>query len=241
MNFRFRLFSYHLLISIIISSLSILVVFGFWYKAPFAKAFGVSHIFILLVMIDVIIGPLMTLFIANNQKPKKELKQDIIIIGLIQISALLYGLYTIAIGRPAFLVFDTNRFQLVAVNELSPEHNSSDFPVSLLNAQLVAIKPSANDEERSKRLFDELNLGLAPATLRTLYMKYDETMAKKAFNQKMTFNELKKFNSEEALQILQKYPEAVGYLPMLAPEQEMTVLIDKDGNIIKIVDLKPLK
>lgn len=241
MKFRLRAFSYHLIISLLIASLSMLLVFGIWYESPLAKASGVGHIFAILVTIDVIIGPLMTLFIATEQKPKQLLKQDLIIIGFIQLSALFYGLYTIAIGRPAFIVFDTHRFQLVAVNELNDEPNMdySKFPISLLGAPIVAVKEPTNEEERSKRLFNELQSGISPATQRHLYEDYDNKQQKRALSWTRSTTELKKFNSSKDLEVLVQYPEGTRFLPMLSPEVDMTVLINSKGEIIKIVDLRP--
>ncbi len=37
------------------------LVFGVWYPAPLHQALGVTKIFLLLLLVDVVLGPLMTL------------------------------------------------------------------------------------------------------------------------------------------------------------------------------------
>lgn len=235
-SLRARAFSYHLLISIVIASLSMAVVFGIWYVSPLAKASGVGHIFILLIVIDVIVGPILTLLIANEKKPKKELKQDISIIGIIQICALFYGLYTISAGRPAFIAFEFDRFRLVAANEVQKEE--SVWQTKLFEIQQVSIREPKDDKEKNDWLFQELQAGIFPTSRPSLYQDLNKGK-NQILKTLITFDELKKFNSEEALQILNQYPEAKGYLPLLAPEQDVVVLIDGEGKIIKIVDLRP--
>lgn len=235
-SLRARAFSYHLLISIAIASISMAVVFCIWYVSPLAKASGVSHIFILLVAIDVIVGPILTLLIANDKKNKKDLKQDITIIGIIQICALFYGLYTISSGRPAFIAFELDRFKLVVANEVQIEESA--WQTKLFEIQKVAVRPPKDDKEKSDWLFKELQEGIAPTSRPSLYQDLNEAQTQ-ILKTLIAFDELKKFNSEEALQILNQYPEAKGYLPMLAPEQDMVVLIDGEGKMIKIVDLRP--
>ncbi len=38
---------------------------------------------------------------------------------------------------------------------------------------------------------------------------------------------------------LAKYPKATAFLPMKASAVDMTVLINKQGEVVKIVDLRP--
>jgi len=51
----------------------------------------------------VCLGPLLTLAVFDPKK--KELKRDLSIILLIQLSALFYGIYTVSVARPAYIVF----------------------------------------------------------------------------------------------------------------------------------------
>ncbi|GAF51931.1 hypothetical protein JCM18900_420 [Psychrobacter sp. JCM 18900] len=55
-------------ISILIALISLYIVFMVWHPVPLAKAVGVSHIFIMMLGIDVILGPLLTFIIAKKRQ-----------------------------------------------------------------------------------------------------------------------------------------------------------------------------
>ena len=116
MSMRIKAFLIHGLVSISVALLVIGLVFFIWYPSPLAKAVGVTHIFLMMLVIDVILGPLLTLLVYKQGK--KTLLFDLTVIVLLQISALGYGLWTISQGRPAWLVFNVDRFDNVRVNEI---------------------------------------------------------------------------------------------------------------------------
>ena len=60
MILRVRAFLIHLSASALLAVMALAVVFGLWYPAPLHAAVGVSAIVLLLVGVDVVIGPLLT-------------------------------------------------------------------------------------------------------------------------------------------------------------------------------------
>ena len=116
MKDKFFAFFWHGLISILIAGVALAVVYGVWNPAPLHIATGITKIFLLMVAIDIIIGPLLTFVVYK--KGKKTLKFDLVVIVLLQISALLYGMYSVYSSRPAWLVYNVDRFDLVRVNEI---------------------------------------------------------------------------------------------------------------------------
>lgn len=116
MSRRVKFFLTHLTISILISLFILAWVFWVWYPESLAKAVGVTHIFLMLLVVDMIIGPLLGLIVYKEGK--NTLKFDLSVIFLIQISALIYGVYAIAQGRPVWIVYNVDRFDLVRNNEV---------------------------------------------------------------------------------------------------------------------------
>ena len=116
---RFHAFGFHLLGSVILGLCAAALVFLVWYPNPLHKAAGVTHIFLLLLLVDVIVGPVVTLIVFNRAKP--ELRRDLVIVLLLQLSALAYGMYTVFVPRPAYLVFAADRFDVVYANDLESE------------------------------------------------------------------------------------------------------------------------
>lgn len=242
LKFRLKAFAYHLIISIIIAVLSLYIVFMVWHPSPLATAVGVTHIFIMMLAIDAILGPLLTLIVAK--KGKKSLGFDLGVIIVLQLSAFIYGIYNIAISRPVYIAFDTIRFEVVQANnvpktsleEASPPYDT----LSWGQPKFVAVQAVENDEQRSNRLFAELETGVAPSMQPNLYEPLDNQWSRitnkaKPLNQLYEINE--KINVDN---IISKYSLATAWLPLVAYQQGMVVLIDgKNNNIVDIVDLRP--
>lgn len=109
----------HLLISAAIATAVLALMLFVWYPPPLFEAAGGNDLALILIGVDVVIGPLLTLIIF---KPGKwGLKFDLAAIALFQLAALFYGAHIIYLARPAFVVFVKDRFEVVSAVELRPE------------------------------------------------------------------------------------------------------------------------
>lgn len=240
LKFRLRAFGFHLGISVVITLISLYIVFMVWHPAPLAKAVGVTHIFIMMLGIDAILGPLLTLIVAK--KGKKSLNFDLGVIVVLQLAAFTYGIYNIAISRPVYIAFDTSRFEVVQANNI-PKISLKEAmpPYNILGwgqPKFVAVKLAENNEQKNNRLFVELQTGVAPSMQPNLYEPLDNqwsVITTKAYS----LNELHQNNTKIAVdKIISKYSTDIMWLPLKAYEQDMVVLID-DKNIVDIIDLRP--
>lgn len=68
MSKRLKFFIGHLSISFLIALVVVGVVFFIWYPSPLAKAVGVTHIFLMLMIIDVIVGPILGWLVYKEGK-----------------------------------------------------------------------------------------------------------------------------------------------------------------------------
>ena len=242
MSKRFKFFSIHLALSLFLALIMVCVVFLVWYSSPLAQAVGVTHIFLMLLAIDVIIGPILGVLVYKEGK--KTLKFDLTVIILIQISALLYGVYSLAQGRPAWLVYNVDRFELVRNNEIIQNNinqaESQFQQPSWLKPKFVATEFANNAQQRSDDMFAEVLGGISIAQRPERYMELDK--AKKQIQQRAQELELlNEFNTKQQVEnILAKYPQATAFFPLKASAVDMTVLINKEtAEIVKIVDLRP--
>lgn len=90
---RLKFFLSHISISIFLALAAIVMVFFIWYPSPLVSAVGVTHIFLMLLVIDVILGLLLGLLVYKEGK--KTLKFDLSVIIFIRIAALCYGVFSI--------------------------------------------------------------------------------------------------------------------------------------------------
>lgn len=110
--------SLHGLVTLLIAIVSATVVFKVWYPDGLARMTGGVNLYFLVLGVEVCLGPLMSLVIYNPRKPRGELIRDYLVIGLIQLSALLYGLHSTFVTRPVYLVFVVDRIEVISAGEL---------------------------------------------------------------------------------------------------------------------------
>lgn len=243
-SFRLRYFLGHLLISSLIALASLYLVFFIWYPAPFDMALGVENIILIMLGIDVTLGPLLTLVLAKEGK--KGLKFDLVVIAILQLSALFYGLYSVEKGRPVWVAFDYSRFELVQKYMIDREKDKDvATPPAYQKEGLgsppwVSVRPPKDREEQDEWMFYELETGTSPAMRPALYAPLPDNMDR-VIQEKLPLSDLNDFNDKSMIDpILAKYPNADGFLPMRASEVDMTVLVDsKDKTFMKVVDLRP--
>ena len=121
LHFAVRYALRHLFFSLLVALASAAVVFGLWYPAPYRQMLDVGHIYLLVLAVDVVCGPLLTLVLASPKKSRRERWLDFSLIGLIQLAALAYGMHSVWAARPVALVFEVDRLVVVTANEINKD------------------------------------------------------------------------------------------------------------------------
>ncbi len=241
---RSKFFLSHLAISLLIALLVIGLVFFVWYPSPLATAVGVTQVFLMMLAIDVIVGPFLGLLVYKQGK--KSLKFDLSVIIGIQIAALCYGLFSIEQGRPVWIAYNVDSFELVRKNEIINDHIDQSLPqyqnVPWFKPQYVAVQFATDIKMRNDDLFTEVLGGISLAQKPERYV--DFVQARSQLQQRVrSLRVLNQYNDVQQVdRIVSKYPQATGFVPLKANAVDMTVLINKDkGEVVKIVDLRPWK
>jgi len=242
MSPRLRAALIHFVFSLLLGSAAAALAFLVWYPAPLAKAVGLEHVFLILVGVDVVLGPLLTFLVFKIGK--KSLRFDVTVIVLLQLVAFGFGFWKIAQARPAWLVFNMDRFDVAQAMDLDPRHRS-DTALEYRNAPWTGAQwvASRNPKDRNKlnELMFESVAGGPDLPQRTdLYVPMvEEAAGIRARAKKL--EELNKYNSPEAVKaVLQRWPQADAWLPIAARKEAMTVLLDKkSAQVIAVVDLRP--
>ncbi len=165
-------------------------------------------------------------------------------IAVLQLGALSYGLWTVAEGRPAWLVFAVDRFELVRVLDIDERKlDAADKAYSTsswFDPQWVAASNPTDSDERNdilmESVFDGANLAQRP----NLYQPLDSQET--AIQQRLfELSALPDNNSAQHIQtFLAKHPNADSWLPLRANNQDMVVLMHKaSAEVVAIVDLRP--
>jgi hypothetical protein len=118
MRFRLRAFGLHLLGSVCALFLVLGSLYLGWYRWPGWYLSSVLHVVGIVVMVDLVLGPTLTLIVANPGKPRRELVRDISMIVTVQLVALMYGTVTLWGGRPLYYTFSVNCLELVQASDI---------------------------------------------------------------------------------------------------------------------------
>ena len=110
----------HFAVSLMVAAIATFVVFGIWYPAPLDQLADGRTILWILVCVDLISGPVLTLIVAAPDKGRLALWGDLAVICLIQLAALSYGVLALYDARPVYLAYEGDRFRVVSVPDIDP-------------------------------------------------------------------------------------------------------------------------
>lgn len=245
-RFRLRAAAWHGLASLGLALLSALLVFIFWYPAPYRVVSGGADLFLLLITVDVLLGPLLTLAVFDMRKPVAELARDLSVIAVIQLAALGYGLYTVHLARPVALVLEVDRYRVVpAVAVVESELPLAPPPLRTLSwtgPRLLRI-----DMPHGKEKAEATMMGLAGVDLgmRPKYWRaWDDEARKQALKAGTPLADLLKKHpqdqavGEEAARAAGRPVGDLLVIPMLARRSDWSVLVDRStGDPVGFVPL----
>jgi hypothetical protein len=112
MKFRLKAFYLHLLASATALTLILGSLYLGWYRWPGWYLANVTQVVLVMICVDVVLGPTLTFIIASKNKPRRELTRDIGIIVVVQLCALIYGSVSLWNGRPLYYVFSEDALSL---------------------------------------------------------------------------------------------------------------------------------
>ena len=150
---KLRAAGIHLLISALVASVILLLMFYVWYPNGYFDFLGGGKIFYLITAVDVCLGPLLTFVVYKVGK--KTLKFDLSVIGALQLAALLYGVHVMFAARPVFNVFAIDLFKVTLASELTdtdllaakrPEWRSLSITGPIVVAALGPTDPKEREE-----------------------------------------------------------------------------------------------
>jgi len=123
---RLKAATLHLIASAIIVGIVLCMIFFIWYPQPFYTFHETSRVVNLIIIVDLVLGPLLTLVVFNIKKPRKELFRDISVIVLIQLVALSWGVHISYKMRPLFALYYDGAFYSITRVDIDMNKLSKD-------------------------------------------------------------------------------------------------------------------
>jgi len=245
---RWKAAGIHLSINAVVALLAAALIYGVWYPKPYSQAAGAGTLVLLLLGVDLVLGPLLTLVVFKAGK--KGLKFDLAAIAITQVCAFAYGLHVVAVARPAFIVGAIDRFVLVSANELDrADLDKASDPtfrsVSWTGPTLVGAQMPTDAKQRDDLMFS----GAAGKDIEKFpqyyvpYASVTQTLLEhaKTIEAFKTKHPASDFSIDQwLLERPTQNPGDVVTLPLRSSRASMTVLVDrKSGAVLDALAIDP--
>jgi len=238
----------HLGISALVAAAIFAVMLLVWYPSPWFRAAGGGTLLLLLVGVDVILGPLLTFIVFNPAK--KSLFYDLAVIVMLQIAALIYGVHVMALARPAFVVYLRGSFDVVTANDVVTEgmedSKLAEFQsLPLTGPRLAAARIPVDPGLQLKIGMESADGGPDFTAYPRYYIPY-ATAARDAAARGEPLAKLTQRSPEHAEAVARltgssgKSPDDLVYLPLRTRTGEMTIVLGKaEGEVIGVLAVSP--
>jgi hypothetical protein len=244
MKFRLKAFGLHLLGSATVLALVLGGLYLGWYRWPGWYLTNVVHVAAILGSVDLTLGPLVTLIIANPRKPRRELARDIAVIASVQIAALIYGAGALWHGRPLYYTFSADRLEMVQASDVEPSEiaaarkQNPDFAPHWYSVPRWIWAPLPQNEDERARIVSGALMGDGQDVIQMpRYFKPWEQGLPSLRKQLKTVDQLAIFSKQER-QTLKERMARLGF----ATDQPITLfLTGHDRPVLAIFDPQTLR
>ncbi len=155
----------------------LLVVYFIWYPYPYYRVHSAIDVVKIILGVDLVLGPLITLLIFDTNKPRTVLARDMSFIILFQISALLWGIHVTYKMHPLFLVFQDKTFYSVIKQDIEMDSLNEDVIVPGLFQRPKMIYMAPMETKDAIRVFLEMlnNNGRDTMFQESLYKPFSDS------------------------------------------------------------------
>jgi hypothetical protein len=236
---RWQAASIHLAASAVIAAGVVATMLLLWYPRPYFHAAGGLTLLLLLIGVDVVVGPLLTLIVFDPRK--KHLVFDLAVIAMLQFGALAYGVMIMFNARPVYVAFAGDRFELVEANAIDPANLAKASPafreLPLTGPKIVGSRLPANPRE-----LDDLRMatlfGVSIGTFPQHFVPY-ASQSRQVVAQAEPLAKLRGKHPEGAAEIDRvvgasgKTEAELRYLPLQARLGDMAVIVDGTSGAVQ--------
>lgn len=235
---KFKAAGIHLGISSVIFLILAYFIIFEWYPFPYFTADGGWQGIRIIALIDLVLGPFITLIIFNPNKSRREIRFDLSVIALVQASVLLWGIYTVHNERPVAVVHWDGQFYTMPAKTLK----ALDIPLDQLS-QFSTEKPilihvyhpvDADGLREMLRIITEKKL--APMEQSRLYRSFKENRDE-VFDRRIDIDQIIAVNEGMKKELEVFLAESKGgvddyiYMPLNARYHNVILIFSKEGDV----------
>jgi hypothetical protein len=209
MKFRFKAFGLHLLGSASALALTLGLLYVGWYHWPGWYLADMPTVLAIMVGVDVVLGPLLTLIVADPAKARRILARDVAIILLVQLVAFGYGVTTLWHGRPLYYAFSVNCLSVVQAQDIDRDSAAASAQNSALAPHWYSLPrwiwaPLPNDSVEADQIVQSAIQGGFDVTARPAYYRPWVSGAAELRRQLKRVDDIKFFSMKERTLLKQR-------------------------------------
>ncbi len=237
---RLKAAGIHLLVSMAVAASVAALVFGLWFPGAYRDLGGGTHLLTLVVVVDVVMGPLLTFAVFNQRKTASHLRKDIAVIAALQLAALLYGLYSVQLARPVALVFEHDRFRVISAAEVLEKELPNALPefqsLSWTGPKVIAVRRTLAGQERNDSLMTAIIDGVDTSQRPAFWIPYGAEERTTALRVSRPIEDLIAHYPDDRgalvaeLKAAHLKPEDARFLPVIGKEDAVAIL-DGEGRV----------
>ena len=212
-----------------IISLFIFILLVFWmyfslYPSFYFNMSGGWQGLMLMLGVDVVLGPLLTFLVFNPHKKLREIISDLVIVGFVQLGALGYGVYTVYQEHPTLAVlYDNGLATVLPYREVAEYKQLQEIDLAhvstLEKVPLIAYKIVDNQKQLN-------SINNVTQDLTTI--------------DKLARQSIRDANDLSALKHLEQQYGQVWVLAMMGKYTGAYIVVDKDLNYLGKIGEKPV-
>lgn len=212
-----------------IISLFIFILLVFWmyfslYPSFYFNMSGGWQGLMLMLGVDVVLGPLLTFLVFNPHKKLREIISDLVIVGLVQLGALGYGVYTVYQEHPTLAVlYDNGLATVLPYREVAEYKQLQEIDLAHVSA-LEKVPLIAYQIVDNKKQFNSIN-----------NVTQDLTTI-----DKLTRQSIRDADDLSALKHLEQQYGQVWVFAMMGKYTGAYIVVDKDLNYLGKIGEKPV-
>jgi hypothetical protein len=239
MPFRLKAFGLHLLGSASALALVLGGLYLGWYRWPGWYLSSVLHVVGIVVMVDLVVGPMLTLVVSNPRKPRRILGRDIALIVTVQLVALVYGTVTLWSGRPLYYAFSVDSLDCVQASDIDASEialalrENPSFAPHWYSLPRWIWAPLPDDPDAAVHIVNEATFGSGKdVTEMPRYFKPWEQGLPKLRDRLMRLDDIKQLNKKEKQYLLGRL-SADGLAP---DERNLLIMWGGSKRVVAVFD-----
>jgi hypothetical protein len=207
---KFIAFSLHFLVTLGLAAVAAAMIFLIWFPDPFEIMLGGVKLFMLVSICDLVLGPLTSFIVYDSRKTRRALVFDYTVIGVVQLTAFVYGVVAMANSRPAYIAFAKDQLEVVQAGDLADEDLAAAQPQYRSRPKwgpvLVGTVGPTGREERNQLLLSAAMQGKDRSSFPRYYVPYEKNL-----------DEIKS-NAKPIETLERKHPDASGTIAAAAKD-----------------------